>query len=244
MSEYDEVKRIKDAYGGYDKNRASDRWSLENEGNRREWIGRWKLAGQLLNEYQFYPLENQRILEIGCGAGGVLGEFCKLGASPQNLLGIDLVPSHIEKAKKKFPDIRFLVRNAEELTDIDEKDFDVVLLFTVLSSILDPAMREAVAGEAKRLLRPQGMLLIYDFRVDNPRNAQTTSISKRDLSELFPSSQFRVDARSITLLPPLARRLGPLTRILYPLLNAVPVLRSHYMTVVQEKALNQQATRS
>jgi hypothetical protein len=42
----------------------------------------------------------------------------------------------------------------------------------------------------------------------------------------------QVSARSLTLLPPLARRLGPVAPKLYPPLHAVPVLRSHYLAIV------------
>jgi hypothetical protein len=35
--------------------------------------------------------------------------------------------------------------------------------------------------------------------------------------------------RSITVVPPIARRLGPLTPVAYPILHAVPPLRSHFV---------------
>lgn len=46
----------------------------------------------------------------------------------------------------------------------------MVLTFTVFSSILDPQMAQNVAQEIVRVLRPQGFLLWYDFRFNNPRN--------------------------------------------------------------------------
>jgi hypothetical protein len=47
------------------------------------------------------------------------------------------------------------------------------------------------------------------------------------IKELFP--KLRTNLRTITLLPPLARRLGRFTPILYPMLSAIPILRTHYL---------------
>jgi hypothetical protein len=47
---------------------------------------------------------------------------------------------------------------------------------------------------------------------------------------MFP--EFRSRLVSITLLPPLARRWGTLTDLLYPCFAALPFLRSHYLGLV------------
>jgi hypothetical protein len=47
---------------------------------------------------------------------------------------------------------------------------------------------------------------------------------------LFPGSAIR--EQPITLLPPLARRLGATTPVLYEMLHTVPWLRSHLLTVI------------
>src|SRR5262249_49418911 len=124
--------------------------------------------------------------------------------------------------------------NAEQL-DFPDGSVDLVVLYTVFSSILDETMARNVADEARRVLRapdpasgrPRGAALWYDVRYANPSNPHTRAMTRQRSPALFPG--FRLHLRSITLLPPVARRLGPLTPALYPLLASAPPLRSHYL---------------
>jgi SAM-dependent methyltransferase len=86
-------------------------------------------------------------------------------------------------------------------------------------------MEAAAAREIGRVLRPGGWLIWFDLRYDNPSNPAVHGIDRRRLGRLFP--RWAEEIRSCTVLPPLARRLGPTTPVLYPLLEAVPLLRSH-----------------
>ena len=52
-------------------------------------------------------------------------------------------------------------------------------------------------------------------------------LSRATVKGLFPGFEPRL--RTVTLLPPLARRLGPLTGAMYPALASVPWLRTHYV---------------
>ncbi len=64
-----------------------------------------------------------------------------------------------------------------------------------------------------------------DIRYSNPANTAVHGVTARRLKQLFPG--WRVDVRSAGLLPPLARRLGRSTPVTYPILQAIPPLRSH-----------------
>ena len=55
---------------------------------------------------------------------------------------------------------------------------------------------------------------------------------RRELIRLFPGCGMR--ARSLTLLPPLTRRLGRWTEALYPILARVPFLRTHNLTCLKK----------
>jgi len=48
---------------------------------------------------------------------------------------------------------------------------------------------------------------------------------------------YEVQLRSLTLLPPLARRLGPWTEALYPLLGLCPWLRTHLVGLLIKPGL-------
>ena len=50
------------------------------------------------------------------------------------------------------------------------------------------------------------------------------------LQRAFPGAA--IDARPLTVVPQLARVMGPAAGVLYPLAAKVPVLRTHLLTVV------------
>jgi SAM-dependent methyltransferase len=225
-----EVERLARVYRSYAEDAAvQHQWDGRNPGNRAIFAERQRLVGRMLQSHGLSSLEQRVILEVGCGAGSVLAGLQRWGAQPCNLYGVDLLSHRIERARKRYPEINFQCANAERL-DFDAGAFDLVLLFTVFSSILEPAMAANVAGEVHRVLASGGAVLWYDFRYDNPRNPHVRGMGKREIRDLFPD--FKVDLRTLTLLPPLARRLGPATSILYPLLSVLPLLRTHYLGVL------------
>lgn len=230
MKKSQEVERLAEVYSFYhDDNETQARWDIENAGNSCAWNERRTATKILLTENQTIPLADKQILEIGCGNGNVLADFCTWGATPTYLYGIDLMQNRIEQARQSNPAIHFACGNAQSL-DFNDGKFDLVLLFTVLSSILDDTMSQDIAAEVNRVLTPGGSVLIYDFRYNNRRNSNTKAITRRDLEKLFPD--YRSDIRSITLLPPLSRRLGRMTNGLYPVLSRIAFLRSHNLVLL------------
>jgi SAM-dependent methyltransferase len=222
-----EVERLNAVYREYSERKlGSSKWSPANRGNQAIVQERDRILRHLLDNSGFSPLGQRRILDIGCGAGGVLADFQKWGARPENLVGIDLLAERIRMAREHFPQISFHQANAEALPFADEV-FDLALLFTAVSSILDDEMRQNVAAEARRVLRPGGAIVWYDFRFNSPFNPNVRGIGRGWIRRLFPESVMRL--RSLTLAPPLARRLGVFTELLYPILARIPVLRTHYL---------------
>jgi hypothetical protein len=65
----------------------------------------------------------------------------------------------------------------------------------------------------------------YDFAFDNPRNADVQGMPMAEIRRLFPAAT--IDARRVTLAPPLARRAAALHPALPALLNTLPLLRTH-----------------
>ena len=110
--------------------------------------------------------------------------------------------------------------------------FDVVSQFTVFTSILDPAVKRAVASEMLRVLKPGGVVLWYDFRYNNPRNPMVKGIEADEIRALFPDC--RVDLERVTLAPPVARAVVPLSFIAALLLQKIPFLRTHYLGIIQK----------
>ena len=143
-------------------------------------------------------------------------------------------PARVERARRRVPVATFHVCGAEQ-PPYENGEFDVVIVSTVFSSILDDRSAQTVAREITRVLACMGVILCYDMRYPNPRNPHTRAIGLRELRWLFPGAELR--AVPVTLLPPLARGLGALARSAYRALYAIPMLRSHYLTEIRRGRL-------
>jgi ubiquinone/menaquinone biosynthesis C-methylase UbiE len=226
------VERIAQAYRELEA-RAGSRYDLRNRGNRLVLDERRKLARRLLDDAGWLPLGPRRVLEVGCGTGSELRWMLEMGASPQNLVGVDLLADRVRVARAAFPDIEFHEGNAERLP-FPDATFEVAMAITLFSSILDASMAHNVAREIVRVLRPGGGLLWYDFRYDSPSNRNVRGVTGRAVRELFPGLDGRLF--TITVAPPLVRRLGPLTSIAYSSLSHVPLARTHLMGLLRKPA--------
>ena len=173
-------------------------------------------------------LQDLHILDVGCGNGTVLQQLTLLGANPAHLYGIDLLEEHIRQAQAMAPNIRFRACNAETLPFEDES-WDLVLMFMVLSSILDEGVQQQVASEALRVLKTGGAVLWYDFWI-NPTNPNTVGMTPARIRRLFPGCTYRL--KRTTLAPPIARRLARISWPLCWLLESCPFLCTHYMGLI------------
>jgi ubiquinone/menaquinone biosynthesis C-methylase UbiE len=129
------------------------------------------------------------------------------------------------------PEVRIERASAAELP-FPAKNFDLVLQSTVFTSILDGAMKQQVASEMLRVVRSEGLILWYDFNVNNPWNPDVKGVKKREIARLFTGCH--VDLRRITLAPPLARWIAPRSWLLACLLEKIPLLRTHYLAVIRK----------
>jgi len=220
-----EADRIARAYKDLEAS-GPDRWSPANPGNQAILAERRRRTRLLLGS-----VAGRRVLEVGSGRGGELAWLMELGAEPAQLTGVDLLEDRVAAARVAHPGLDFRVGNAEHL-EFEDASFDLVMAITVFSSILEPAMADRVAAEIVRVLKPGGALLWYDFRYDNPSNRDVRGVSAAEVRRLFPTLQGRLSG--LTLLPPLARRLGPLTPAAYPLLSKVPPLQSHLLGLLKK----------
>src|SRR2546430_17585442 len=97
---------------------------------------RERMVAGLLSSTGFQPLHRRRILEVGCGSGNVLRGLLSMGANPENCDGLALRPEQIAVAKRACAYVRSVVGNAADLP-YEDASFDIVVVFTVCSSILD-----------------------------------------------------------------------------------------------------------
>jgi ubiquinone/menaquinone biosynthesis C-methylase UbiE len=186
----------------------------------------------LLRTEGFCPLYDKKVLEVGCGQGQWLREFIKWGACPDNMTGIDLLPDRVTKARQLCPQgVEIQCGSAERLA-FPNASFDLVLQFTVFSSILDLKMKQMLACEMLRVLKEGGLILWYDFYI-NPWNLDTRGMRRNEIAQLFPDC--RVDLHRVTLAPPLSRLLAPYSWLGCYVLERFQIFNTHYLGVIQRK---------
>ena len=228
-----EEARVVAAYARRDATVPTSRYSYFDPANLLLVQSRERRVLSLLDRVGARPLEERRVLEVGCGTGFWLREFIKWGADPSKLAGIDLLPERIASARRLCPEaVDLRCGSAAELPFADER-FDVVLQSTLFTSVLDPAMQRRIAAEMTRVLSPRGVILWYDFRVDNPRNRDVRGVRAAEIRALFPSCD--VSLAPITLAPPLARTIAPWSRLVCSALEAVPLLCTHYLGAIRKR---------
>ncbi len=229
----DETVRIKEAYArrdGLDKSRL---YSYLNPSALFIYRERERAVVDALAAYGFDDLSGKRILDVGCGKGETLRDFVNYGAAPENMSGIDLLPDRIERARALSPGMDLRYGNAETLPYADAY-FDIVLCFMVFTSVLDRGMKRKIAGEMTRVLKPSGIIIWYDFYVNNPRNPDVRGVGKSEITSLFPGCA--VSLRRIVLAPPLLRIIAPHSILLCHMLQGLKILNTHYLGVIRKKA--------
>ena len=166
-------------------------------------------------------------MEVGCGSGGNLLELIRLGFRPSKLVGNELLEDRLVQARERLPAAVTLLCGDAAALDLPDESFDVVLQSMVFTSILADAFQERLARRMWALVRPGGGVLWYDFVWDNPRNPDVRGVPLKRVRRLFPDGE--VHRWSVTLAPPIGRRLCRIVPALYPVVNAFPFLRTHLL---------------
>jgi ubiquinone/menaquinone biosynthesis C-methylase UbiE len=212
------IKRRYAQYAGSDR---YDLWSLSNPGFRRLVEARDDEIMRLLRKSLSY--RSDQVLDLGAGSSRLAGAARQSGLEC-DWVGVDIDPASIAESGRLYPWARFVVASADRLP-IESDTVDVAIASVLFSSIPSAEFEEAIAAELARVIRPGGWLIWYDLRFDNPANRGVHGLGRSRIERLFP--KWSSELRSFTLAPPIARRLGRTSPVTYPILAAVPFLRSH-----------------
>ena len=113
------------------------------------FVGRRSLLGALLDRH-LPPNPQRRILDVGCGSGGVMTLFSRYGTT----VGLDPYRTPLGLARGRG--MTRLVRGDGVHLPFADGSFDLITALDVLEHIDDHA---AAAAEIRRLLRPGGIFV-------------------------------------------------------------------------------------
>ena len=102
----------------------------------------------------------------------------------------------------------------------------------VFLSILDDEVKANVAREILEVTRPGNTILWYDFWL-NPTNPQTRGIRPAEIKRLFPNCCY--EFHRITLAPPIARKLAPISWGLCLFLESLKIFNTHYLVAIRPR---------
>jgi SAM-dependent methyltransferase len=221
--ESDEARAVRERYAR--RAGGDPRYSLLNPSALLALQERQRAMLRLFAQLGFTDLSAPSLLEVGCGEGGNLLDFLRMGFAPQHLCGIELLADRYESARERLPSAVSL--QPGDATTLPLRTVDIVFQATVFSSLLDDAFQQHLADAMWAAVKPGGGVLWYDFTVDNPRNPDVRGVPLKRVRELFPHA--RMQARRITLAPPVARAVVRVHPALYTLFNTLPALRTHVL---------------
>lgn len=190
---------------------------------------RRRIAVGMLHRASVFPGPEDQCLEVGYGRVGWLADLIGWGVPCGSIHGIELDERRAAVAQRLLPGADLRVGDATALP-WDSDSFHLVIVSTVFSSILEASVRRRLAEEITRVLAPDGAVLCYDFRINNPRNRAVLRLTRADLTAMFP--ELNLQHRTVTLAPPIARRVAPLSWSLATFLELFPPLRTHMLTLM------------
>jgi SAM-dependent methyltransferase len=113
---------------------------------------------------------NALIVDYGCGYGRTLNELYAHGF--KNSIGFDFSDEMIQRGRLEYPHLNLKTGKNNKI-DCFSDSVDLVILFAVLTCIIDNNKQKQLLEEISRVLKPEGFIYINDFLLNNDeRNLQ------------------------------------------------------------------------
>ena len=159
------IAKTKDDYNRMAVEFARTRGGLARRGPTKPWRSRGESSlPQDLLDLKRYIVKGDKNLDLGCGNG----RFSEL-FEDEDYVGVDVSEELMRLAKEKYPNREFVSINATNLP-FPDNSFDKVFCLAVIHHIPSKQMRQAFLAEAKRVLKPGGLLILTAwYLLDKPK---------------------------------------------------------------------------
>jgi SAM-dependent methyltransferase len=127
-----------------------------------------------------------RLLDIGCGHG-LMHSLLVTSGLPLDVTGIDVAPGVIDLARRANPAIRYDVYEGDRLP-YESGSFDAAVAITVVHHVPPPQWPGFIA-EMSRVVRPGGVVVIFEHNPFNPLTAYVVRTCPLDKNAVLLSSR-------------------------------------------------------
>ena len=142
------------------------------------------------------PGSEAKLLDLGCGTGGILDFFSQNGFAKHNLTGIDLSEVRIKRAAQYFEGITFICGDAVNFK-LENQKFDIITSFDLYSHLASKEELIAAIKNASDHLSENGVFLWYDIYAKNhyasSGNADSAGFSQQQMIDLVESANLEVE---------------------------------------------------
>ena len=111
------------------------------------------------------PEPDWQVLDVGCGTGTGLVAYVEAGCAAS---GVDVSEAMLAEARKRLGDRADLLRSDGVTLPFEDDRFDLVMTSMVLHEVAAPD-REPFVVEMARVAKPNGRVMIIDFRFGSLR---------------------------------------------------------------------------
>ena len=170
-----------------------------------------------------------KILEIGCGGGGVIKDMINDGFTNFTPVGLDINFSRLKQIKFDT----FIMQGDGSSLPFHDESIDIIIQATVFTSVLDDTKKNTIAKEILRVLKNDGLFLWHDFQYDNPFNKNVKGIRLKEIKKLFPRCSYEYN--SLHANPLIARPISKYSVGIAEFLDRIKILHTHLFVKIKKK---------
>ncbi len=129
---------------------------------RRHGIVEYTTSMKYIHEY-LKKKKNPKIIDIGAGTGKYSIPLAEEG---YNVTAIDIVKRHLTTIKNKTDKVKTILKNATDLSTIEDNTFDITILFGPMYHLITESDKIQALQEAKRITKNNGYIFISYYMND------------------------------------------------------------------------------